>query len=452
MGVLHRPQHPPGHLRLRPCATSSGRCATTTSRSGQQTLVLVEATVLQDVDLDPGEDAERRQLVVELGHHLELVAQALGIESMGHRQPGTVVGEGPVLVAEARAASAISGIGRPAVRPVGVAVAVAPQPARSAAAARRSPAGGPVASSAPGTRERRRRSPPGSPGRSSSRHRGSPGAGRGTWRPARRRAARRPRRRPCGRPGPCTSRPRRARGGRRSGGAPRPAPPAQAFLARLGAHPGRLVGLLGILGRPRGVVEPGGPVASPPAPTAARATAAARRCRPGVPPSASRSGTVRIVSASGSTVATSSHDRGVETWPPTRGRANQAPKTVLCGAFWLKSTKIARPRSSFHQFAVTGRGPGARAPGPGPRPPSGPRSCPTAARAGRRRGGPGCPSSSGSAVMPSSLEQGAHLGGRHPAPRRTPCRAGGRDRCGARRRGPGHPPGRARGGARGTPG
>ncbi len=59
-----------------------------------------------------------------------------------------------------------------------------------------------------------------------------------------------------------------------------------------------------------------------------------------------------MVSASGSTVSTSSHDSGVETWPPTRGRANQAPKTVLWGAFWLKSTKIRSPRSSFHQLAV----------------------------------------------------------------------------------------------------
>ncbi len=59
-----------------------------------------------------------------------------------------------------------------------------------------------------------------------------------------------------------------------------------------------------------------------------------------------------MVSSSGSTVSTSSQDRGVETWPPTRGRANQAPKTVLWGAFWLKSTKIRSPRSSFHQLAV----------------------------------------------------------------------------------------------------
>ena len=59
-----------------------------------------------------------------------------------------------------------------------------------------------------------------------------------------------------------------------------------------------------------------------------------------------------MVSSSGATVSTSSHVRGVDTWPPVRGRANQAPKTVLCGAFWLKSTKTRLPRSSFHQLAV----------------------------------------------------------------------------------------------------
>ena len=35
-------------------------------------------------------------------------------------------------------------------------------------------------------------------------------------------------------------------------------------------------------------------------------------------------------------------EQGVETWAPTRGRANQAPKMVLCGAFWLKSMNTRR--------------------------------------------------------------------------------------------------------------
>ena len=63
----------------------------------------------------------------------------------------------------------------------------------------------------------------------------------------------------------------------------------------------------------------------------------------GSPRRRTSSGTVEMVSSSGTTDSTSSHDSGVETWPPVRGRANQAPKTVLCGAFWLKSTKTRLP-------------------------------------------------------------------------------------------------------------
>ena len=40
--------------------------------------LLVEGAVLEDVDLDAGEDAEGRQLFVEGGDDLELLAQALG--------------------------------------------------------------------------------------------------------------------------------------------------------------------------------------------------------------------------------------------------------------------------------------------------------------------------------------------------------------------------------------
>ena len=72
----------------------------------------------------------------------------------------------------------------------------------------------------------------------------------------------------------------------------------------------------------------------------------------GSPRRRTRSGTVRMVRSLGTTVSTSSQVSGVETCPPVRGRANQAPKTVLWGAFWLKSTKTRLPRSSFHQLAV----------------------------------------------------------------------------------------------------
>src|SRR5215475_8609205 len=43
---------------------------------------------------------------------------------------------------------------------------------------------------------------------------------------------------------------------------------------------------------------------------------------------------------------------GAETCAPGRARTDHAPKTVLCGAFWLKSTNTRWPRSSFHQAAV----------------------------------------------------------------------------------------------------
>ena len=76
----------------------------------------------------------------------------------------------------------------------------------------------------------------------------------------------------------------------------------------------------------------------------------------GSPRRRTSSGTLRIVSSSGATVSTSAQDSGVDTCPPMRGRANQAPNTVLWGAFWLKSTKTRVPRSSFHQLAVISSG------------------------------------------------------------------------------------------------
>jgi hypothetical protein len=52
----------------------------------------------------------------------------------------------------------------------------------------------------------------------------------------------------------------------------------------------------------------------------------------------------------------SDHRSGVDTCAPTRGRADQAPNIVLCGAFWLKSMNTRVPRSSFHQAAVSRSG------------------------------------------------------------------------------------------------
>ena len=52
----------------------------------------------------------------------------------------------------------------------------------------------------------------------------------------------------------------------------------------------------------------------------------------------------------------SSQRNGVDTWAPTRDRTHQAPNTVLCGAFWLKSMNTRDPRSSFHHLAVISSG------------------------------------------------------------------------------------------------
>ena len=57
--------HPLGHLRRRPCAACECTLATTTSSCDEQVVVEVERAVLEDVDLDAGEDAERRELLVE---------------------------------------------------------------------------------------------------------------------------------------------------------------------------------------------------------------------------------------------------------------------------------------------------------------------------------------------------------------------------------------------------
>ena len=45
--------------------------------------------------------------------------------------------------------------------------------------------------------------------------------------------------------------------------------------------------------------------------------------------------TTGIVSSSGVTSSSSSHAIGADTCAPLRARTDQAPNTVLCGAFWL---------------------------------------------------------------------------------------------------------------------
>jgi len=63
-------------------------------------------------------------------------------------------------------------------------------------------------------------------------------------------------------------------------------------------------------------------------------------------------GTVSMLNMSGWTEPSSSQPKGMDTWAPGRARTDQAPNTVLWGAFWLKSMKTRLPRSSFHHAAV----------------------------------------------------------------------------------------------------
>ena len=75
-GLLDRRDHPPGH-RARPIAAwVDARDDDVELR--QQLVLLVERAVVEDVDLDAGEHPERRQPLVELGDHAELLAQPLG--------------------------------------------------------------------------------------------------------------------------------------------------------------------------------------------------------------------------------------------------------------------------------------------------------------------------------------------------------------------------------------
>ena len=158
-----------------------------------------------------------------------------------------------------------------------------------------------------------------------------------------------------------------------------------------------------------------------------------------------------MVSSSGSTTATSSHHKGVDTWPWLRALADQAPNTVLWGAFWLKSTKTRRPRSSFHQFAVTRSGCRRSSSRRAPRLLPGPRRRPSEAPNGRRRaahdyrwssGTPGCRARRGGPSRTRLLR----------GPGRTRRRSGGRGRSAARRSGRGRPRERARRGTPDTPG
>ena len=89
---------------------------------------LVEGAVLEDVDLDAAQDAERRELLVQPVNQLDLLAQAVGAQAVRDREPGRVVGHRQVLVAELGRSPRHALDRRAAVGPVRVHVQVAAQP------------------------------------------------------------------------------------------------------------------------------------------------------------------------------------------------------------------------------------------------------------------------------------------------------------------------------------
>ncbi len=93
----------------------------------EQFLGTVERAVVEDVDLDAGEDAERRHLLVQAGDDVDLLAEPVGGESVRDRQARRMVGEREVLVPERPGALRHHLDRVAAVGPVGVDVQVALQ-------------------------------------------------------------------------------------------------------------------------------------------------------------------------------------------------------------------------------------------------------------------------------------------------------------------------------------
>ena len=68
--------------------------------TSEQLLVLVQLAVIEYVDLDTGEQAERYEGLVQLRHHVDLAAQLIGTQAIGDGQPGAVIGEDQVVAPE----------------------------------------------------------------------------------------------------------------------------------------------------------------------------------------------------------------------------------------------------------------------------------------------------------------------------------------------------------------
>ena len=100
MRAGHRQHHAPGHLRaLHPQLRVDARDDDV--EPAEHVVGHVEAAVLEDVDLHAGEDAERaRRFSLSSRDLVELLAQPLGGQAVGDREPRRVIGQDHVLVAE----------------------------------------------------------------------------------------------------------------------------------------------------------------------------------------------------------------------------------------------------------------------------------------------------------------------------------------------------------------
>ncbi len=123
MGIGDRRDHAIGHRLLRH-AQLRVHARNHHVELGEQRFVLVEGAVGQDVDLDPGEDPERRQLLVEPGDELQLRFQSLGVEPVRDGERRRMIGEREITVAELHALARHLLDGGAAVGPVGVQVEI----------------------------------------------------------------------------------------------------------------------------------------------------------------------------------------------------------------------------------------------------------------------------------------------------------------------------------------
>ena len=125
VGVLHRRQHAPRHLRgFHPqLGVNAGDDDV---ERGEQFLVLIEGPVLQDVDFYASQDAKRGQFLVELCDHFQLGPESFCRQTTRDSEARTVVSEGEVVVPEGNGRLGHLEDRAATVRPVRVSMAVTP--------------------------------------------------------------------------------------------------------------------------------------------------------------------------------------------------------------------------------------------------------------------------------------------------------------------------------------